>query len=70
MHSVRVSRMTRHLSVRKHGEIVEIRIYSAYHGRDDYFRGKARLNNEKELDALFEAACANGLKMPAKSWFR
>jgi len=56
----------RAMSVRKQGDIVEIRMYSCYSGRDDYFRGKARLNNPEEIRNLLEAAASKGLELPKR----
>ena len=62
------------ISVKKEGEIVEIRIYRCQEGREETFRGKARVNNPKEMERLFQAAQHKGLSIPANkvewgNWF-
>lgn len=52
------------ISVKKEGEIVEIRIYRCQDGREETFRGKARVNNPKEMEFLFQAAQHKGLEIP------
>jgi len=52
------------ISVKKEGEVLEIRIYRCQQGREETFRGKARLNNPKEMATLFEAAQFKGLEIP------
>ena len=52
------------LIVKKHGDIVELRLYGCYGNRDEYFKGQARINNDEELKALFDAAIAKGFRLP------
>ena len=54
------------ISVKKEGEIVEIRIYRCQDGREETFRGKARVNNPKEMEFLFQAAQHKGLEIPKR----
>lgn len=68
--------MSPHFAVAKRvaGDIIELRLISNYgEGHDEFFRGRARLNNPREIAALFDAACSKGLRLPTpqeEGWFK
>lgn len=52
------------ISIRRQGDVVELKIYATYGGRSETFRGKANVNNKNQMIALFDAARAKGLEIP------
>lgn len=54
------------ISVRKQGGIIEIRLYDCYEDRYDYFRAKARVNNQEEMRTLLSALESKGVSLAHK----